>query len=172
MIMMDYVDKLTLEVFEEILDFFPQKARYFYFAVQNIDDYSLLYEWMRENSEYTISEVAVSRWPGTGTDFSFSEKNDTIGIKVRITNESKESLLQSVLPKLLSRDYSLGYDIGCDISILQEDGHPWFITVRHEGYAYFLLHENEVAYACQIFDGRIEKYIHTGSLEHSYNQTY
>jgi len=55
--------------------------------------------------------------------------------------------------------------LGCDISILQEDGHPWFITTRHEGFAYFLLHEHEVAYACQIFGRRIAEYTFPYSVE-------
>jgi len=73
----------------------------------------------------------VSQWPGT----VYSGISPVWELKIEITVSRIESLAV-FLDLLLSDDFCRFY---CDFSLQDENDHPWFIAVPHEGDYYFQL---------------------------------
>ena len=129
-----YVPSLDMSTLGTLLNIARDYCKYFIIVSRsdNIESQSKLLEYLKP---YLFAEGQKKKWPGTEllcNDYACSYKymfND---------------LSCQILKKYLS-DY---FDAFEDISLLREDGKPWFLSITHEKDAYFILTKDEHRMLC------------------------
>lgn len=94
-------------------------------------------EWIETRSVDLESKRRTMQWPGT---IVYDDADAATLLKYRITPE----LVRALRDSADSPFGWLGPDLPEDLSFLRADGRPWFISIAHEGDAFFKLMADEV----------------------------